>query len=602
MDLRTLYAPATVGLVLLVCSVVTVAACSTSREEFAREAPPPPAFEEPDAAAPEVPPCQGLSCSRDLKKVLRGCAGSETVVAECGPDQGCGEGACVDACRSAELSKGSVGCTFWTLPPDDPEIGRGACFAAIVANTWDRPVTITAGLGDEPLDVSRSIYTAESQGGKSVYTPVVGPLPSGMVGIVFLSHAVPRIDKDSIACPPGIMPALLEDPIRHGTSITRAFHLQTDAPVSAYSIFPYGGASGLYPTATLLMPTSSWDTSYIAVSPAHIGNASALKPAARTLQIVANEDGTEVEMRPSVDVIGAVDVAGAAKGHPQRWSLARGQVLQVNQVANLSGSPISTNKPVGVFGGSRATFIPANTPYADLTQQQITPFSQWGEYALVPYRPRMNSTSADARELVPWTLVGAVDGTVLEYEPARPFGAPEILMSGQVVTFQTEDLLIVRSQDAAHPFHASVYMTGSLALSGATLMGDPEFVSVAPSDQFLDRYVFFADHSFPETNLTLVRRKTSTGFRPVELECAGEVTGFQPLGTGGEYEYTWLRLTTGAKPQTFAKGSCGYGRHEARSDGPFSVTVWGMGDAASYGYVGGMGSRPINAAKPGPVN
>jgi hypothetical protein len=87
----------------------------------------------------------------------------------------------------------------------------------------------------------------------------------------------------------------------------------------------------------------------------------------------------------------------------------------------------------------------------------------------------------------------------------------------------------------------------------------------------------------------------------VELACAGAIEGFRPLGTAGEYELAWVHLTRGFKAQAFAKGTCGYGRHEARSDGPFSVTVWGTGRDASYGYAGGMGSRPVNDATPPPV-
>ncbi len=111
--------------------------------------------------------------------------------------------------------------------------------------------------------------------------------------------------------------------------------------------------------------------------------------------------------------------------------------------------------------------------------------------------------------------------------------------------------------------------------------------------------MFFTDFTYPDTRLTVVRRKTAKGFLPVELECAGgPIEGFQPVGTSGEFEYAWVSLTTGALPEKFAKGSCGYGRQEAHSDGPFSVTVWGLGNYASYGYLAGTGLRPINDVAP----
>jgi len=584
---------------LAAVTAFVVVACSSDRDGFGDDQPPP--FTPPDAAQPEAAVC-GFRCSRDLKKVLKGCGGNnEEVIATCPPDQGCAVDKCIDACTAVEISKGSAGCSFYATPADDARYGAGSCYAALVANTWDRPVTISAEYGKDALDISKSIFTATRTGATVTYTPVVGALPPGQVAIVFLSQAETLYDPDAPRCPPGTKAAVNVDPVRHGTAKMKAFHLKADAPIAAYSIFPYGGAESYYPTATLLLPVSSWDKSYIAVSTARFGEKQIGSLDRRTLQIIASEDDTQVSMRPNVDIAEGEDVAPGIAGEPVTWTLTKGQVLQITQDRSTSGSPISSNKPIGVFGGSPCSFLPTENAYCDLTQQQIAPFSQWGtEYALVPYRSRTEGVGTTTRETVPWSLVGAVDGTVLTYDPVKPPGAPETLASGQIVSFMTDALVTVKSQDTKHPFHASVYMTGATfgggVPGGGRTPGDPDFVNVAPTEQFLDRYVFFTDYTYPETSLTLVRKKTTGGFRPVELECGGEVTGWQPLGKSGEYEYAWVVLTAGFIPQTFAKGTCGYGRHAAQSEGPFSVTVWGWGKDASYGYAGGMGSRPVNEA------
>lgn len=589
----------TTALIASTTTALLVVACGTDRNGFSEDGP---AFTGADASAPDAPLC-GFHCSRDLKKVIKSCDTGFEETVTCGPDQGCGVDSCVDACRSAELSKGSVGCSFWTLPPDDPQYGAGACFAAMIANTWDRPVTVKAEWGTDPLDITGSIYTASKVGDKATYTKLTGPLEPGQVAIVFLAEAAIVEDPQAVKCPDGTTAAVHIDPIRHGTTKTKAFHLTTDAPVSAYSSFPYGGAESYYPTATLLLPVSSWEKSYIAVSTGKFGDPQLANNDRRTLQVVANEDDTKVSMRPVVAVGAGTDVAPVGAGEVQTWTLARGQVLQITQRGGVSGSPITADKPVGVFGGAPCNFLPAQVPYCDLTQQQIPPFSQWGtEYALVPFASRIQSVTGSARENVPWTFVGAVDGTVLTYEPKKPAGAPETLSAGETVYFMTDELVTVKSQDSKHPFYAAVQMTSSTFAGGAPgggmTTGDPDFVNIVPSDQFLDRYVFFADYTFPDTTLTVVRRKTAKGFSPVELECGGAIDGWQPLGSKGEYEYAWVKLTQGSIPQKLAGGECGYGRHEAHSDGPFSVTVWGVGRDASYGYAGGMGSRPINDAPP----
>ncbi|AKU93451.1 hypothetical protein AKJ09_00115 [Labilithrix luteola] len=567
------------------------AACS-SRETFETEGPPP--FTEAGAADAGGDGQCGFHCSRDLKQVLVGCEGEEQVAQQCTADQGCGEGRCVDACSSAELSKGSAGCDFWTVPPDTAQY-RGGCFAAMIANTWDRPVSLSADFGSEPLDISQATYTVAANDINPVYTRLTGPLAPGEVAVVFLAHDALSPTTANI-CPPSVTPAMTVDPVVHGTGRNKAFHLKTDAPVSAYSIYPYGGAASMVPAATLLLPVSSWTKDYMAVAPFDFGETGKR----RTLQIVANQDDTEVRMTPTTEIVGANGVLGATTGVTQTWTLAKGETLQFAQ-RSLSGSPIETNKPVGLFGGAECTELP--TPFCDTLQQQIPPFAQWGsEYAVAPFKPRIPSFSPDAREQVPYTIVGAAPGTTLTYEPSRPRDAPETLETGQIVSFITDQVFVVKSQDSKHPFHVNVYMTGANYGGGggvsARTLGDPDFVNVPPVDQYLDRYVFFTDFTFPETALTIVRKKTATGFEPVELACGGEVGDFQPLGSSGLYEFAWVKLTSGFVPQTFPKGTCGYGRHEARSKGAFAITVWGTAIDASYGYVGGTGLRPINDAKP----
>jgi len=574
-----------------VCAIAFASAsCAGQSRSFIEE--PPGGQLDTDGGGAEPPPsCEGLRCSRDLKRVVDGC--TEDVVQECGQEKGCAKGTCVDPCTAAEVAKGSTGCSFFTLPPDEPNYGVGSCFAAMIANTWDLPVTITAEYGAAPLDLGASLFTADMVGTDVKYTKLEGPLPPGQVALVFLSEIRPAPKGSTGSCPDGVVGALNGGPILHGTTVTKAFSIKTTAPVSAYSIFPYGGAKTHFPTATLLLPASSWSTNYVAVNGWPMTRDRYGNPiGAPTLQIVASSDDTEVRMRPKVDVYDGAGVVGAAAGKTAVWKLARGEVLQITQPEELTGSPIESTKPVGVFGGNRCTLVPGPVQACDILQQQIPPLSQWGsEYTLVPYRDRFGG-QLERREVVPYRLVGAVDGTVLTYDPERPREAPSTLRAGEVVSFTTDQLLVVKSQDADHPFYASVMMTGALFNSGASAPndGDPDFVNVVPTDQFLDRYVFFADYTYPETTLTLVRRKTAKGFMPVELDCLGEVTGFRPLGSAGEYEYAWVDLTKGFNP---GSGTCGAGRREAKSDGPFAITVWGMGYCASYGYAGGAGSRAL---------
>jgi hypothetical protein len=67
-----------------------------------------------------------------------------------------------------------------------------------------------------------------------------------------------------------------------------------DVPVSAYDIYPFGGADSYTPSATLLMPTTAWGTSYLAIVPPQ-GTA---PNNGRWMQILASADQTTVQMVP----------------------------------------------------------------------------------------------------------------------------------------------------------------------------------------------------------------------------------------------------------------------------------------------------------------
>jgi hypothetical protein len=127
--------------------------------------------------------------------------------------------------------------------------------------------------------------------------------------------------------------------------------------------------------------------------------------------------------------------------------------------------------------------------------------------------------------------------------------------------------------------------------------GDPEFVRVIPAGQYLQRYVFFTHPTYPETNLVIVREKGPNGFADVELDCSGNLDGWQPVGSAGQFEYTRVDLV---RYDFEPKGGCNNGVHEMKSDLPFGLTVWGWGTPqvhtanVSYGYPAGESVVRLN--------
>jgi len=477
-------------------------------------------------------------------------------------------------------------------------------------NSWNTPVKITVDRGNQTLDVGTFARIPEGQGSTLQYGPYdpVAGLPPGKIAVLFLAGRVvpkpvesaptPVIERKPIPCPEGVVPAVQDESSIAGSGKGQAFHIQTDAPINAYQMFPYGGGSTALTSATLLLPTNVWDTNYIAVNA--FRSPEATRP---TLALVALEDGTEITLGSRVAIDGGGGIAPSPANQTTTYTANRGDYIQLTQsrpyttkttkgyverevtgtASELTGSIIKSNKPVGMFGGAGCLNFPAGKDACDHAHQQIPPIRALGhEYVAVRYRDR----KPDQNESVPWRFVGAVDGTQLTYLPSAPPGAPATLGAGDIADFDAPGPFVVQSQDAQHVFYAAGYMTGGNDFNGE---GDPDWINLLPPAQFVPSYLFFTDPTFPQTNLVVIRTKDAAGqFADVTLDCAGTLSGWQDLGN---YQYTRVDLVTGNFENV---GTCSNGRHEMKSAAPFGLTVWGWGSSAT----GALNTKWVSYAYP----
>ncbi|MFO0663922.1 MAG: IgGFc-binding protein [Polyangiaceae bacterium] len=525
-----------------------------------------------------------VHCSSDLHSILND---SNQVIATCPGNEGCAEGKCVPACDAAAANKSSIGCDYLAIPPPFFS-GSTACFAAFVANTWGTDVTLTVEQGGQPLNVDSFSYLPQGSGSTMSYSHLSnGVVPAGKVAMVFLSNESAAPCSGNVTAAKGVS-AL------SGSGLGKAFRIKSNAPVVAYDIFPYGGGATAVTSATLLIPTTAFGDNYIGTTayPANTGTP--------WLAFAAREDDTQVTISPTNAITAAVGVAGTAKGVPVTYKLNAGDYIKIQQPADLVGSPIQANKPIGSWAGNTCAQVPTGKVACDGLHQQIPPIRSFGSsYVGVHYRDRYDGNL----ESPPYRIIGAVDGTTLTFTPPVP-GAPATIGSGQVVEFRAQNAFVVTSQDDKHPFYLASYMSGcadAIAnLNPNDCRGDPEFVNVIPSTQYLASYTFFTDPTYPETNLVFVRGKGKNGsFSDVSLDCKGVLSDWTPI-TGTDFEWTRVDLVRG----NFQKqGNCDNGVHEAKSDAPFGLTVWGWGSAASttfssnavsYGYPAGASVVPIN--------
>jgi hypothetical protein len=496
------------------------------------------------------------------------------------------------ACAEADTKHASVGCEYFAARVAGAIVSKG-CLAAFVANTSDGPARLRVEFGEAELPVAKFGYLPQGSGPSTSYIPLDadGSIPPGQVGILFLSGVLDGVETCPHPSAVGFWAGVgsSQDSETY-TGFGKTFRITSDVPVIAYQLLPFGGGDVHDAGATLLLPTSAWDTNYVAVNAyKHHDYESFSYP---SMNILAMLDDTEVTLVPVADVEGGGGIPKGHAGEPLKFTLKRGEQAQIHQAAELTGSVLQSNLPIGLIAGHPTLDIPGGVTFqgdADHGEEVIPPVRALGsEYVGVMHEPRVPVPAEPAA----WRMIGAVNGTVLSW--SSNVGGPKSLDQGTIAEFITADPFVVKSQDDKHPFILLQMMVGSGFTPNLLNRGGPEVMYTVPPQQYLSHYILFTDPTFINTHLVVVRAKKDGAFADVNLDCAGALSGWQSVG---DYEWTRIGLSAGSPDWADAPvgiGGCNTGRHEMQSDAPFSVTVWGWNDTTSYGYPGGMGTAPIN--------
>ncbi len=529
---------------------------------------------------------ESYGCSADLQYVIDG---NGVILETCWPDLGCSNGECVPPCQAAADSQGNVSCSFLVATPHFYVGITPPCFAVFLANNWPKDANISIERGGQSYDVTQwgripdNVNTAPSW----PTVPQTG-LPPAQVAVLFLSHDPSSYNAGPLTCPVNVAVNGANGSAVQGSGIGQAWKITSDIPLSGYDILPYGGASSYLPSAELMLPTTAWGTNYVAVTP---------RPSSGPPwgQLVASENNTAIDIVPPINLPAAGAVPAAPANQVTSFTLNAGEYVQwqLQSGQEMSGTVIQADKPVAFTGGDAYICYGSATSTGggcDSAHQMIPPVAAQGmEYVAPPYADR-----GTVAESIYYRIVGAVDGTQLVYDPPVP--GPATINSGQVVDFETVGAFTVTSQDAEHPFYLGQLMSGCNVQGGGGL-GDEEYVNILPPAQFLNKYVFFTDPTYPTTNLVVTRVNDGDGFKDVSIDCLGNLSGWLPVGSSGRYEVTNVDLIRLGAPN----GTCNNGPHTAESEGQFGIMVWGLDNYSSYAYPAGGSVAPINTVVVPPV-
>lgn len=325
--------------------------------------------------------------------------------------------------------------------------------------------------------------------------------------------------------------------------------------------------------AYLGLPTDIAGTEYIVPS---FSNAKRSLPG--ELQIIAHEDGTEVTFTPKKRTIGGDHVKSIKAGKSAIFTLNRLQSIQFKAkggpTADLTGSVITSSKPVSVFSGHQCAIVPRKSLACDHLVEQIPPTNTWGtRFVTTPLATR---TGGDIFRILP-----ANDGT-------------DVVIDGKTIAKLKRGKFRQVNLDSGS-FHEITTSGPALVIqySKGTSVdkkpSDPFMMIIPPVEQFGSDYIV----STPDQ-------------KPVEFDNYINIAAPTDKLEGLQLDGKPIPADAFVMPFT-AIGSTGYSGAQVKVDigvhtidhrlpnAPFGVYSYGFADSNSYGYPGGQRLAKIAA-------
>jgi hypothetical protein len=326
----------------------------------------------------------------------------------------------------------------------------------------------------------------------------------------------------------------------------KGIHVTAAAEVTVYGLNRFPATTDAF----LGLPTDILGTDYIALGYSGL-NASTPSE----FGVTATQANTTVNITPTVTT------GARAAGVPYTITLNQGETYQLQGYPDLSGSVISSDKPIAVFGGAQCANIPLGILYCDHVVEQLPPISAWGRSFLsVPLATRLHGdtfriiASQDATQVnINGTLVATLNKG--QFHEQIITGAAVITTSGPALVAQ--------------------YSNGT-GYDGVT--SDPFMMLVTPYEQYLTNYTVATPASGFDINFVNVVVPDSEVSNITLDGVPVLASSFTAIGSSG-YSGAQLPISVGT--------------HNLAGTLPFGAFVYGFGTNDSYGYASGGSLSPV---------
>lgn len=326
--------------------------------------------------------------------------------------------------------------------------------------------------------------------------------------------------------------------------------------------------------ASFVLPTESLGDDYIIQTYDQSSAGEETNSETSAFLIIGIEDGTEVDITPSVQTLG-----GRPAGQTFTITLNAGQTYQVRSNRNygtnardLSGTRVTAHdcKKIAVFNGNTLTCIPTTmTNGFDHVYEQAMPIRSWGKNFVV------TSSSDRNRDFV--KITSANDNNVITKN-----GAPlTTLRANQSYTFSFDNDERSCFIDATQPCAVYLYNNSSYDQNFLGGFGDPSMVWIAPVEQRIDEVTFT---TFNNNNINITHHYINIIINSEDIN--------NVYLDGQQLSPLDFRRVNGNNDYSYASLTINHGVHHLQCSNGFNAHVYGFGEAKGYAYL--VGSNAIN--------
>lgn len=381
-------------------------------------------------------------------------------------------------------------------------------------------------------------------------------------------------------------------------SSNKGIHITSLKPIGVYAHIYASNVSG----ATLLLPVNTLGKNYISLNYTQVSNSqsdpdSPGAPAYSAFDVVATEDGTNVQITPSANLLD-----GNSANQTFTVTLNKGQVYQGLSATDLTGTKIqsvstgaNTCKKIAVFSGSSKIGIGCinhslqpdqNKLTSDNLFQQVYPTSTWGKnYITVSLKNR----NYDIYRIV---LSDPNTAVTINGIPVQPAFFQNNLYYEFTTTGNTSRVIA-----ADKPIQVVQYTPSQNEAINCDKhnesAGDPEMIYLTPIEQGIDHVTLYSTgyYAIQQSYINVVI--PGTGVSSFTLD-GQPYTAFTPVTGNSAYSYAQIPVSSGPSSAPGSGATVSSGTHHIQAAVPFNAIAYGFGMAESYGYAAGTNLKNLN--------